>query len=446
MRDDAPTSLFLSTLRLAVALSDTMKLPVVMAVGLLGPLAGAHTLFTTLFINGKNQGDGTCVRMPHDSATANGPVQPITGDDMACGESLSCLSCAADKTRTAAAHSHTRVEHRLTCFSAGRDGEKPVAFTCPAPREATLTFEFRMYSTGMRAGVIADDHKGPCAVYVKKVHDMYADKAAGPGWFKIWEDGYDAATDKWCVDRLIDAKGLLSVQLPAGLPAGYYLVRPEILALHNAAAGDAQFFLGCAQVFVEEGPRGALEIPREHQVSIPGHVAAADAGLWFSIWRKPVAAYPMPGPSVYVPGAAGGGGAAVKLATAKLAQGQGVVPSDCLVKNANWCGRRLAKHSDQRGCWAAVADCYRQSQTCWDGAPPSGDANCGVWQGYCREAESGCQAGRFEGPPGFTGQEKMAEVPGEIPAPWNDAFGARGGAASTTAAPETSATHAAPSA
>ncbi|XP_044724144.1 glycosyl hydrolase family protein [Hirsutella rhossiliensis] len=346
-----------------------MKLPVVVG-GLLGSVASAHTLFTTLFVNGKNQGDGTCVRMPHDSATANGPVYPITGDDMACG----------------------------------RNGGEPVAFTCPAPREATLTFEFRVYSSGKKAGAIADDHKGPCAVYVKKVNDMYADKAAGPGWFKIWEDGYDAATGKWCVDKLIDHKGLLSVQLPGGLPAGYYLVRPEILALHNVHAGDAQFYLGCAQVFVDEGPRRALEIPREYEASIPGHVDAADAGLRYSIYRKPLPAYPMPGPKVYVPTVGARGGAAAKMAMVKLAQKQGVVPSECLIKNANWCGKRLAAHSDQRGCWAAVDECYRQSQTCWDGAPPSGDANCDVWQAYCREAESGCQrwGGAVEAVPGRT--------------------------------------------
>lgn len=61
---------------------------------LLGSVASAHTLFTTLFVNGENQGDGTCVRMPRDSATANGPVYPLTGDDMACGKRpLSCVCC-----------------------------------------------------------------------------------------------------------------------------------------------------------------------------------------------------------------------------------------------------------------------------------------------------------------------------------------------------------------
>lgn len=58
----------------------------------LASVANAHTLFTTLFINGKNQGDGTCVRQPANgdgkgTPSANAPIYPLTGDDMACGES-----------------------------------------------------------------------------------------------------------------------------------------------------------------------------------------------------------------------------------------------------------------------------------------------------------------------------------------------------------------------
>ena len=45
----------------------------------------AHTLFTTLHIDGKNQGDGTCVRQPGDPSTSTSPIYPLNGADMACG-------------------------------------------------------------------------------------------------------------------------------------------------------------------------------------------------------------------------------------------------------------------------------------------------------------------------------------------------------------------------
>ncbi|OAA33959.1 Glycoside hydrolase, family 61 [Metarhizium rileyi] len=377
----------------------------------LASAASAHTLFTTLFVDGKNQGDGTCVRMPHDSSTATGPVYPITGDDMACG----------------------------------RDGHKAVAFTCPVPHNATLTFEFRMFPDASRPGVIAPEHKGPCSVYLKRVDDMYSSSAdngaAGHGWFKIWEDGYSAASGTWCVDRLIDRKGLLSVHLPAGLPAGYYLARPEILALHNAASGDPQFYTGCAQIYVLQGPEGALRIPDGLGVSIPGHVSADTPGLKFNLYGKaPPVKYPIPGPRVYMPPAR-------PLATNQVGHVRGSVPKDCLIKNANWCAKAVPAYSTEAGCWASVKRCYSQSQACWDSAPPTGDVNCKLWQAYCKELEKQCGgggSGNFVGPVEFKAKETMAAVPGEIPEPWNgDALAA---AATTAAATTKTKTEAGPGA
>lgn len=48
--------------------------------------AAAHTLFTTLFVNDVDQGDGTCVRMPMTSHNATFPVNNLASNDMACGK------------------------------------------------------------------------------------------------------------------------------------------------------------------------------------------------------------------------------------------------------------------------------------------------------------------------------------------------------------------------
>ncbi len=45
----------------------------------------AHVLFTTLFVNDVNQGDGTCVRMPMTPSNATDPVNAIGDVEMACG-------------------------------------------------------------------------------------------------------------------------------------------------------------------------------------------------------------------------------------------------------------------------------------------------------------------------------------------------------------------------
>ncbi|GAO15678.1 hypothetical protein UVI_02019070 [Ustilaginoidea virens] len=348
--------------------------------------ASAHTLFTTLFINGENQGDGTCVRMPRDGATANGPVHPITGNDMACG----------------------------------RDGAKAVAFTCPTPHRATLTFEFRMHPDGREPGPIAASHKGPCAVYLKRVDDMYAadDVAAGPGWFKIWQDGYSNETGKWCVDRLIENHGFLSVRLPA-VPTGYYLVRPEILALHNAARGDAEFYTGCAQIYVEQGPDGALEVPPGKDARIPGHVSPDDGGVRFDVHARPLPAYVVPGPGVFAPKGQGQGQGAP---TRRAKQTAGKRPGDCVLKNANWCARPVPGFSDARGCWTSAQNCYDQGERCWRTAPPSGNVNCKTWQDYCGSLEATCTSAAASGPPQFRGGEETAALPEKAAKPWNDVF------------------------
>ncbi|OAA60760.1 endoglucanase B [Cordyceps fumosorosea ARSEF 2679] len=356
-----------------------MKLLNVLA---LASAASAHTLFTTLYIDGKNQGDGTCVRMPKDGATGTAPIYPITGDAMACGYG-------------------------------GRD---PVPFVCPASSGAKLTFEFRLWPDYQQPGALDTGHKGPCAVYLKRVDDMFKDPAAGDGWFKIWDDGYDNSTRQWCSDRLIAHDGLLSVDLPASLASGYYLVRPEILALHFAYKGDPQFYLGCVQIFIQGGPSDAPAVPKDKMVSIPGYVNPDTPGLGFDIYKDTLPAYPMPGPAVYVPKSSSGG--ALKLAAAAQKLSKGAVPETCLIKNANWCAKELAPYSDQAGCWAGVKDCYDQSKRCWDSARASGSANCYTWSDYCTAMNDACEREEFTGPPAFRGKEKFATKPGNIPEPW----------------------------
>ena len=43
-----------------------------------------HTLFSTLHIGDKNQGDATCIRMPMDGATSTSPIIDLTSNTMAC--------------------------------------------------------------------------------------------------------------------------------------------------------------------------------------------------------------------------------------------------------------------------------------------------------------------------------------------------------------------------
>ncbi|TQN72182.1 putative endo-beta-1,4-glucanase D [Colletotrichum shisoi] len=381
----------------------------------LASAANAHTLFSELYINGESQGDATCIRMPKEGDTATSPVAGLTNQDMACG----------------------------------KDGQIAAAYTCAAPGSAKLTFEFRQWPDKRQEGSIDPSHKGPCAVYIKKVDDIATSAAAGPGWFKIWDEGYDESTQQWCVDKLIDNKGLLTVELPSGLPAGYYLVRPEVLALHQAVSlKDPQYYVGCAQIYIQDGPSGSLEIPSEYAVSIPGYVDGSEPGNTFNLYDNPQFPYPVPGPKPYSPT-----GTSV---SAKDVSFKGGVPGECLLKNANWCGKAVESYTTETGCWAGVDACYLQGNECFDSAPPTGAANCYVWNDkMCKGLEAQCRAKNFNGPPQIDMEEKTTAAPGPLPAAVNlnllggsssSNTGSGSGAASSAPAPTPSKTAVASSA
>ena len=242
---------------------------------------------------------------------------------------------------------------------------------------------------------------------------MFNDPASGSGWFKIWEDGYDTETEEWCVDRLIQNNGLLSVDIPQGLPSGYYLFRPELLALHSAVNNDPQYYVGCAQVFIESGPDTELKIPDEYSVSIPGYVDMKTPSSTFNIYTSPLPKFDMPGPKVYIPTDHND-----KVTEGK--QKDGVIPSDCILRSANWCAKPVPTYSDETSCWKSVNDCWAQNKACWAAVTPAGGANCYAWQEYCEDLEDRCHFKKFDGPPKFYAAQFYAAVPGPIPKPYGE--------------------------
>ncbi|KAF9891612.1 hypothetical protein FE257_003623 [Aspergillus nanangensis] len=347
-------------------------------------LAWAHTTFTTLYVDEVNQGDGVCVRMNHNGETATFPIAPLASKDIACGV----------------------------------DGEKAVSRVCPAKASSRLTFEFREYPDATQPGAIDISHKGPCAVYMKKVDDATADNnAAGDGWFKIFHLDYDPQAGKWCTEKLMDNHGLLSVNIPADVAPGYYLVRPELLALHNADASppDPQFFVGCAQLFVQGD--GTARPPT---VAIGEGTYHLDLpGLTFNIYDQPLKLpYPMFGPPVYQ----GGQGASVKAVDVKakqVVQDKGTKPAGCILVRDNWCAFEVPAYDSEDSCWASSEKCWNESDVCWNTAPPTGSAVCQIWQDKCTAIDEGCSDGQWSGPPN---QGKDLTPPAKIMNGSNDIF------------------------
>jgi hypothetical protein len=71
------------------------------------------------------------------------------------------------------------------------------------------------------------------------------------------------------------------VTLPTNLPTGHYLLRTEIIALHNAVSeGGAEFYPACAQLSVtgSGSPGGAAGA--SPTVSFPGAYSASEPGIY----------------------------------------------------------------------------------------------------------------------------------------------------------------------
>ena len=221
---------------------------------------------------------------------------------------------------------------------------------CPVPDGATLTFKYHIAPNDPTSGGIAYSHVGPCAVYLKKVEDAIYDGAAGDGWFKLWDMGY---TDQWCTIKVNEAGGLLTVNLPKGLVGGYYLVRPELLALHQAKDGNPQYYVSCAQVYVQSSgdlvPKGT--------VSIPGYCTVADAANSFNVYDgTPPSSYKCGGPApvALVNGGFNNGNTPIVnggFNNGNTPMDKGGRPKGCILEIGSWCGKEVPSYSDQQGCW-----------------------------------------------------------------------------------------------
>jgi len=238
----------------------------------LATLSSAHQMITHFHINGK--ADSSCVRQP-DSAD---PIIDLSSDAMACNivnQYPATSKCDIKPSDNIAFE--WRVDRNIA----------PADYPLKEPGDT-------------RVGVTDDSHKGPCAVYMKKVSDASTATGPGDGWFKVSEDGLDS-NGTFCTTRLREANAPQPGVIPQDIEAGDYLLRGEFLTLNNAGpasiggAEQPQFYSGCVQVTVS----GTSGTAKPETVSIPGYVNINTPGLIFDIWNSPTNTYknyPIPGP------------------------------------------------------------------------------------------------------------------------------------------------------
>jgi len=213
--------------------------------------SNGHTYLSSITINGEKETN--CLRPLH----TNSPVADITSPDMMCGVLP--------------------------------QGAQPALAKCNVTAGGTVGLQWNHNSPTPDDDIVDKSHVGPCLVYLSSDN--------GATFFKIYEDGYNNVTKEFCVTRLIANKGYLQVKIPSDIASGDYLMRAELIALHQT--GSPQPYVDCSELHItgsgDNKPTG---------VKLPGAYSLTDPGLSINIYYPPFTSYVIPGPPVYESGSA----------------------------------------------------------------------------------------------------------------------------------------------
>ncbi|KAK0628260.1 glycoside hydrolase [Bombardia bombarda] len=140
--------------------------------------------------------------------------------------------------------------------------------------------------------------QGPVMVWLFKCPGDFAScSGEGKGWFKIDQMGMwgtQLNSENW--GTAIVMKNLKwSSEIPKNLAPGNYLIRHELLALHQA--NTPQFYPECAQIVVSGS--GSASPPAEKLFSIPGYAPQNDPGVTVDIYTSKATTYSPPGGDVW---------------------------------------------------------------------------------------------------------------------------------------------------
>ncbi|KAJ2732727.1 hypothetical protein IW152_003619, partial [Coemansia sp. BCRC 34962] len=156
--------------------------------------------------------------------------------------------------------------------------------------KAGKPFGLEFHETSDTSRFIEPAHKGPVMIYLAPLES----NGEGNVWFKIFEKGFDPKTKKFYTEELMATEGKMEFAIPEDIPAGEYLMRTDILALHTAGTENgAEFYPNCVQIKLESEGKAK---PKGY--AIPGIYSPKDPGILINIY-SPVTSYKIPGPPLY---------------------------------------------------------------------------------------------------------------------------------------------------
>lgn len=178
---------------------------------------------------------------------------------------------------------------------------------CNGGRSATLSATAKPGDTITATWQQWTHSQGPVLVWMYKCSGAFsACDGSGSEWFKIDEGGFhgdgvtvflDSETPSgWDIAKLVGGNKKWSSTIPAGLAPGNYLVRHELIALHQAK--NPQWYAECAQIVVSGS--GTAQPDSSFKASIPGYAKQTDSNIQVPINDHTIPqTYTVPGPPVY---------------------------------------------------------------------------------------------------------------------------------------------------
>ncbi|CAI0646020.1 unnamed protein product [Colletotrichum noveboracense] len=227
-----------------------MKAAILSLLAIAAQQAASHATFQALWVDGVDYG-GQCARLP----LSNSPVTDVSSTDVRCNANSG-----------------------------------PVAKKCVVKAGSSVTVEMHQQPNdrSCTSEAIGGAHYGPVMAYMTKVYQDGWAAAAGSA---------NGDGDYWGSKDMNTCCGKVQVKIPLDIPAGDYLLRAEVIALHAAgSSGGAQLYMTCFQLTVTGGGSAS-----PGTVSFPGAYKASDAGLLIDIHRA-LTTYVVPGPTVYAGG------------------------------------------------------------------------------------------------------------------------------------------------
>jgi len=154
-------------------------------------------------------------------------------------------------------------------------------------------------------GLGPENHHGPVQTYLAKCSGPCSQAVAQQlTWVKFQETARVQAgpvPGVWGSDLLTKAGSTVTMTLPLGLESGEYVMRHEILALHDAQNGDPQFYPMCTNLIITGD--GSSPLPVAQGIQLPGGYRADDPFLHVNLFDGSLESqnYVAPGPPVFTP-------------------------------------------------------------------------------------------------------------------------------------------------